>query len=129
MSFKAAWHSWRIKVHDILEVGGETVCVVPGRPIKLLEGDFEMALLERRRHKHNVVADTPCRVYVLDSEGLARLSRRHPEIVQHMKSVAKERARENERATRGGAVRNARPGSAARKKQAKRKLSKIPSVQ
>jgi hypothetical protein len=44
MSFKAAWHSWRIKVHDILEVGGETVCVVPGRPIKLLEGDFEMAL-------------------------------------------------------------------------------------
>jgi voltage-gated potassium channel len=60
--------------------GEATVCVVPGHPIHLHEGDFfgEMALLERRRHKHDVIADTPCRVYVLDSEGLARLSRGHP---------------------------------------------------
>ena len=51
--------------------GEATVCVVPGHPIKLHEGDFfgEMALLEHRRHKHAVVADTVCRVYVLDSEG------------------------------------------------------------
>ena len=40
--------------------GEATVCVVPGQPIKLHEGDFfgEMALLEHRRHKHDVVADT-----------------------------------------------------------------------
>ena len=71
------------------------------------EGDFfaEMALLERRRHKHDVIADTPCRVYVLDSEGLARLSRRHPEIV----AVARERARENEKSARARAPRTAGP--------------------
>src|SRR4029079_9640030 len=40
--------------------GEATVCVVPGHPIKLKEGDFfgEMALIEHRRHKHDVVADT-----------------------------------------------------------------------
>ncbi len=77
--------------------GEATVCVVPGHPIKLKEGDFfgEMALLEHRRHKHAVVADTLCRVYVLDSEGLARLSRRHPEISAHIKDVAEQREREN----------------------------------
>ena len=26
-----------------------------------------MVLLERRRHKHDVIADTQCRVYVLDT--------------------------------------------------------------
>jgi voltage-gated potassium channel len=45
--------------------GEATVCLVPGHPIKLKEGDFfgEMALLEHRRHKHDVVADTLCRVW------------------------------------------------------------------
>jgi len=82
--------------------GEATVRVVPGRPTKLREGDFfgEMALLQRRRHKHDVVADTLCRVYVLDSEGLARLSRRHPEIARHIETVAEERQRENEKALR-----------------------------
>ena len=91
--------------------GEATVCVVPGHPIHLHEGDFfgEMALLERRRHKHDVIADTPCRVYVLDSEGLARLSRGHPEIVQHIKAVARERVRENEKSARSRAPRTARP--------------------
>jgi voltage-gated potassium channel len=91
--------------------GEATVRAIPGRHVKLHEGDFfgEMALLERRRHKHDVIADTPCRVYVLDSEGLARLSRRHPEIVQHIKAVARERARENEKSARARAPRIARP--------------------
>jgi voltage-gated potassium channel len=82
--------------------GEATVRVVPGRPTKLREGDFfgEMALLQRRRHKHDVVADTLCHVYVLDSEALARLSRRHPEIARHIEAVAEERQRENERALR-----------------------------
>jgi voltage-gated potassium channel len=90
--------------------GEATVCVVPGHPIHLHEGDFfgEMALLERRRHKHDVIADTPCRVYVLDSEGLARLSRGHPEIAQHIKAVARERVRENEKSARSRASRTTR---------------------
>ncbi len=43
--------------------GEATVRAIPGRHVKLREGDFfgEMALLERRRHKHDVIADTPCR--------------------------------------------------------------------
>ena len=49
--------------------GEATACVAPGQYIKLREGDFfgEMVLLERRRHKHDVIADTQCRVYVLDT--------------------------------------------------------------
>jgi voltage-gated potassium channel len=98
--------------------GEATVRVVPGHPIKLHEGDFfgEMALLERRRHKHDVIADTACRVYVLDSEGLARLSRRHPEIVQHIKRVAKERVRLDEKlAAESRPARGTRRTSAAKK--------------
>jgi voltage-gated potassium channel len=97
--------------------GEATVCAVPGRPIKLHEGDFfgEMALLEHRSHKHAVVADTICRIYVLDSEGLARLGRRHPEIVRHIKEVAKERERENEKVRR--VSRTARAKSSAAKKE------------
>ena len=95
--------------------GEATACVAPGQYIKLREGDFfgEMALLERRRHKHDVIADTQCRVYVLDSEGLARLAHRHPEIVRHIKQVAKERERENEKVRR--VARTARAKSAAKK--------------
>ena len=82
--------------------GDATVCVVPGKPIRLHEGDFfgEMALPEHRSHRHTAVAYTVCRVYVLDSEGLARLGRRHPEIVRHIKEVAKERALENQKLRR-----------------------------
>jgi voltage-gated potassium channel len=61
---------------------------------ELKEGDFfgEMALLERRRHKHDVVAKTRCKVYVLDAQSLSRLARRHPEIMKHIRQVAHERA-------------------------------------
>ena len=64
-----------------------------GHHVTLKEGDFfgEMALLERRRHKHDVVAKTNCRVYVLDSQALARLGRRHPEIMQRIRKVAEAR--------------------------------------
>ena len=60
----------------------------------LKEGDFfgEMALLERRRHKHDVVANTRCKVYVLDSQSLSRLARRHPEILQRIRAVAEARS-------------------------------------
>jgi voltage-gated potassium channel len=60
-------------------------------------GDFfgELALLDHRRHQHDVVASTHCRVYVLDSVGLAQLERRHPEMMQVIRRVAKERQRKN----------------------------------
>ncbi len=62
--------------------------------IVLKEGDFfgEMALFERRRHKHDVVAKTKCRIYLLDSEALSRLGRSHPEILRHIRQVAETRA-------------------------------------
>jgi voltage-gated potassium channel len=64
-----------------------------GRNATLKEGDFfgEMALLEHRRHKHDVIAKSRCRVYVLDSQALARLTRRHPEIMTRIREVAKRR--------------------------------------
>jgi voltage-gated potassium channel len=82
--------------------GDASVQVPPGRRVELHEGDFigEMALLEHRRHKHDVIADTLCRVFVLDSEALARLNRRHPEIARHIREVAKERERDNRAAAR-----------------------------
>ncbi len=100
--------------------GEATVCVVPGQPVKLHEGDFfgEMALLEHRRHKHAVVADTVCRVYVLDSEGLARLSSRHPEIVKHIKEVARERAIENQKLRRAPRVPRAKSSAAKNETEA-----------
>lgn len=97
--------------------GDASVQVAAGRRIELHEGDFfgEMALLERRRHKHDVVADTLCRVFVLDSEALARLSRRHPEIARHIREVAKERERENRAASRRSRDGEQRAKSADRK--------------
>jgi len=96
--------------------GEATVQIGPGRRAELHEGDFfgEMALLEHRRHLHDVVADTLCRIYVLDSEGLARLGRRHAEIVRHIKEVSKDRERENEKVRRAG--RPARAKSSTAKK-------------
>jgi ABC-type sulfate/molybdate transport systems ATPase subunit len=66
-----------------------------------------MALLEYRRHKHDVVAKTRCRVYVLDSMSLARLERRHPETMQRIRKMAEARALANEPARRQGRKRKA----------------------
>ncbi len=53
----------------LIASGEAVVDVGPGKQVVLKEGDFfgEMALLERRRHKHDVIAKTRCRVYVLDT--------------------------------------------------------------
>jgi voltage-gated potassium channel len=78
-----------------LIAGGEAeVEIGRHKRIVLREGDFfgEMALFERRRHKHDVVAKTKCRIYVLDSEALSRLARSHPEILRHIRRVAETRA-------------------------------------
>lgn len=86
-----------------LIASGEAVAELGrGKNITLKEGDFfgEMALLEHRRHKHDVVAKTRCRVYVLDSQALARLSRRHPEIMRRIRAEAESRAQADRAAER-----------------------------
>jgi voltage-gated potassium channel len=77
----------------LIASGEAEVEIGRGKTVLLKEGDFfgEMALLERRRHKHDVVAKTKCRIYVLDSEALSRLSRSHPEILHHIRQVAEAR--------------------------------------
>lgn len=77
----------------IFASGEAGVEISPGQHALLKEGDFfgEMALLEHRRHKHDAVAKTRCRVYVLDSMSLARLGRRHPEIMQRIREIAEAR--------------------------------------
>jgi voltage-gated potassium channel len=77
-----------------LLAGGEAIVALPrGKQTVLKEGEFfgEMALLEQRHHRHSVVAKTRCRAYILDSEALARLSRRNPEIMQQIREVARRR--------------------------------------
>jgi voltage-gated potassium channel len=81
--------------------------------VVLKDGDFfgEMALLERRRHKHDVVAMTKCRIYVLDAEALSRLARSHPEILRHIREVAQTRAASGDAAQ--GEVRKSKPRAAS----------------
>jgi voltage-gated potassium channel len=77
----------------LIESGEAAVALPAGKITVLKDGDFfgEMALLERRRHQHDVIAQTRCRVLVLDSEALMRLNRRHPEILEAIKQIAKAR--------------------------------------
>ncbi len=78
----------------VIASGEATVEISPRRQALLKDGDFfgEMALLERRRHAHDVVAKTRCRVYVLDAPSLARLTERHPEILDRIRAMAAARA-------------------------------------
>jgi voltage-gated potassium channel len=77
----------------LIESGEAAVSIGGGKQTILRAGDFfgEMALLERRRHKHDVVAKSRCRVLVLDAQALSRLTRRHPEILMDIRQVAKTR--------------------------------------
>jgi voltage-gated potassium channel len=98
-----------VRTHDagdamfLIASGEALVDIGPGHHAVLKEGDFfgEMALLEHRRHKHDVVAKTRCRVYVLDSQALARLGRRHPEIMQRIRKMAETRAMADKAASEG----------------------------
>jgi voltage-gated potassium channel len=69
---------------------GEAALIKGAESVTLREGDFfgERALLERRRHPHDVIGTTRCRVLVLDSGALARLGRRHPESMARIRSLA-----------------------------------------
>jgi len=99
----------------LIESGEAVVSINGGKTTTLKAGDFfgEMALLERRRHKHDVIAKTRCRVLVLDARSLMQLARRHPEIVTYMKRVAKERKLADEAAK--AERHKLRAGPAARK--------------
>jgi voltage-gated potassium channel len=101
--------------------GEATVVVSRGKNVALHEGDFfgEMALLERRRHKHDVIAKTRCRVFVLDSEALARLARRHPEIMQQIHAVAMQRQRADDAINKPGVGPKTRRIKAGTETQAK----------
>ena len=76
-----------------IDCGVAAVSMGGGDKTILRAGDFfgEMALLERRRHKHDVVTKSRCRVLVLDTQALSRLTRRHPEILVYIRQVAKTR--------------------------------------
>ncbi len=89
----------------LIASGEAQVDIGAGKHRLLKGGDFfgEMALLEHRRHKHDVVARTRCRVYVLDSQSLARLTRRHPEILSRIRKVAAGRRQEADTATQSTA--------------------------
>jgi len=77
----------------LIESGEAAVSIGGGKQTILRAGDFfgEMALLERRRHQHDVVAKSRCRVLVLDAQALSRLTRRHPEVLAYIRQVAKTR--------------------------------------
>ena len=102
----------------IIANGEAELLKVPGGPVILREGDFfgEMALLERRRHRHDVLAKTRCRVFVLDSQALARLSRRHPEVMQEICTIARNRSRMDAQAKKVSTPRKRRAVPFARRK-------------
>jgi voltage-gated potassium channel len=77
----------------LLASGEAAVELGGGERAILTDGDFfgEMALLDHRRRKYDVIAKTRCRVYVLDNEAFARLCRKHPEILHRIRKVAAER--------------------------------------
>jgi voltage-gated potassium channel len=74
----------------ILASGEARLLLGKDRTVTLKDGDSfgEMALLERRRHEHDVIAITHCRLYVLDNRALARLSRRHPGMLERIRLAA-----------------------------------------
>ncbi len=101
-----------------LIAGGEAVVEISqSNQVVLKEGDFfgEMALLERRRHKHDVAAKTSCRVYVLDATSLARLTARHPDILQRIRDMAAARAAADKEARGEGRERKVRAPSKPRR--------------
>jgi voltage-gated potassium channel len=106
----------------IIASGEATVVTGAGKRVILREGDFfgEMALVARRRHKHDVVAKTRCRVYVLDAEALAQLERRHPDMRQHIEKVAQARQRAGTVGKAGTRKRPSRPPARPKRTKTKR---------
>ena len=102
----------------IIANGEAELLKVPGGPVILREGDFfgEMALLERRRHRHDVLAKTRCRVFVLDSQSLARLSCRHPEVMQEICTIARDRGSRDAKAEKVAKPRKRRTSPLAGRK-------------
>ncbi len=100
----------------LLASGEAVVELGAGKRAILKEGDFfgEMALLDHRRRKYDVVAKTRCRAYVLDNQAFARLSRRHPEILHRLRKVAA--ARREADATKLARTRPAKSRAASSRK-------------
>jgi len=102
----------------LIASGDAVADIGAGKHVLLKEGDFfgEMALLERRRHKHDVVAKTKCSVYLLDAQSLSRLARRHPEILRRIRNVAEARAIADQAARGEKRKRKPRDASAPQRK-------------
>ena len=103
----------------LIASGDAEVEIGRDKRVVLKDGDFfgEMALLERRRHKHDVVAMTKCRIYVLDAEALSRLARSHPKILRHIREVARTRAASGDAAQGEVRKRKTRAASSSLRKQ------------
>lgn len=103
----------------LIESGEAEVRLGGGKHATLKAGDFfgERALLERRRNRHGVAAKTRCRVYVLDSQALARLNHRHPEILDRIRKVAAVREEADVAASRGEGARTPRAKRPAKQRE------------
>ena len=55
-----------------------------------------MALLDQRRHEHDLIATTRFRVHVLDSRALRQLSRRYSDLRQRLRLAATSQNNERE---------------------------------
>jgi voltage-gated potassium channel len=102
----------------VLASGEAIADIGKGKRVTLKPGDFfgEMALLEHRRHKHDVTAKTRCRVYVLDRQAVGRLNRRHPEILNRIRNVAAARREADAAASGGEATKTQTPRKAAKRR-------------
>jgi voltage-gated potassium channel len=100
----------------LLASGEAVVELGTGKRAILKEGDFfgEMALLDHRRRKYDVLAKTRCRAYVLDNQAFARLSRWHPEILHRVRKLAA--ARREADATKRARTRPAKSRAASSRK-------------
>jgi voltage-gated potassium channel len=76
---------------------GEVEVDLPGKKVKLGEGDFfgEMALLGNRQRSANIITTQLSRLLVLDLVDFHVLMARHPDLAQTIDAEAKRRALEN----------------------------------
>lgn len=76
-----------------LIVAGRVKVFADHGPVILEEGDFfgEMSLIHQHPHRHRVVAETRCRVLILDKADFERFGLREPELMNQIKATEKRR--------------------------------------
>jgi len=73
-------------------VSGEVEAELPARKVKFGPGDFfgELALLHQTHRRATIVATANCRLLALSAEDFTMLTRKHPELREHIEEAAKE---------------------------------------